>query len=64
MHMDSSASTMVSRHKRPIRQSKRNSTAIAAMGVTAVAARSGSLWANRSSVSPALSSMSLRSRPD
>ena len=55
---------MVSRHKRPIRQSKRNSTTMAAMGVTAVAARSGSLWASRSSVSPALSSMSLRSRPD
>ena len=64
MHMDSSASTMVMRHRRPIRQSKRNSTTIAAMGVTAVAARSGSLWASRSSVSPALSSMSLRSRPD
>ena len=63
-HMDSKASTMVSRHRRPIRQSKRNSTTMAAMGVTAVAARSGSLWASRSSVSPALSSMSLRSRPD
>ena len=56
--------SMVNKHKRPIRQSKRNSTTMAAMGVTAVAARSGSLWASRSSVSPALSSMSLRSRPD
>ena len=64
MHMESSASTMESRHSRPIRQSKRNSTTMAAIGVTAVAARSGSLWASRSSVSPALSSMSLRSRPD
>ena len=34
------------------------------LGVTAVAARSGSLCASRSSVSPALSSMSLRRRPD
>ena len=55
---------MVSRHKRPIFQSKRNNMTMAAMGVITVPARSGSLWARRSSVSPALSSISLRSRPD
>ena len=37
---------------------------MAANGVTTVAARSGILCANRSSVSAALSSMSLRNRPD
>ena len=55
---------MVSRHKSPIFQSKRNSIITAAIGVTMVPARSGSLWASRSSVSPALSSISFRSRPD
>ena len=52
-----------SRHKRPIRQSKRQHDD-RGDGLTDVAARSGSLWASRSSVSPALSSMRLRSRPD
>ena len=64
MHMQTTASTMVSRHRSPIRQSNRNSITIPATGVRMAAVRSGSLWASRSSVSPALSSMSFLSRPD